>query len=104
LVDAVIERAGQDQQANQLLHSMVTDETLPMKLREEAIRELDDEGINEDNPSARDVPIIVARRQVLEAMRPDVRDPQLLDYINRISGSLDKLLAKVQGPPGQPGQ
>lgn len=102
LVDAVLERVGQDPQAAGLLHSMVTDEKLPARLREEAIRELDDEGINEENPGARDVPIILARRQILQALRPDVHDPNLLRFVDRIAGSLDQLLARAQQAPANP--
>ena len=101
LVEAVIERAGQSAQANEMLYSMVMDETLPKRWREEAIRELDNEGINEDNPSARDLPIIVSRQQMLAAMRPDVRDPELLNYIDRIARNLANLTARVQGGPAQ---
>jgi hypothetical protein len=101
LVEAVIERAGQSAQANEMLYSMVMDETLPKRWREEAIRELDDEGINEDNPSANDLPIIVSRQQMLAAMRPDVRDPELLDYLDRIARNLANLHARAQGVPGQ---
>jgi hypothetical protein len=104
LVDAVLERVGQHPQAAELLHSMVTDEKLPLKLREEAIRELDDEGINEDNPGARDVPIIIARRQILQALRPDVLDPSLLGHLDRIAGSLDQLLVRAQQPRPVPTQ
>jgi hypothetical protein len=99
LVDAVIERAGQSAQANEMLHSMVMDESLPKKWREEAIREMDDEGINEDNPGAQDLPIIQARQQVLAAMRPDVRDPQLLDHLDRAAVNLAKLFATAQQAP-----
>src|SRR5687767_967680 len=101
LVDAVIERAGQSAQANEMLYSMVMDEALPKRWREEAIRELDDEGINEDNPGANDLPIIVSRQQMLAAMRPDVRDPELLNYIDRIARNLANLGARAQGVPGQ---
>lgn len=100
LVDAVIERVGQHPQAAQLLHSMVTDESLPPKLREEAIRELDDEGINEDNPGPNDLPIIIERWRILQALRPDVRDPNLLQFVDRISANLGQLQARAQ----QPGQ
>lgn len=103
LVDAVIERAGHSAQANQLLYSMVMDESLPRRWREEAIRELDDEGINENNPGANDLPIIQARRQVLEAMRPDVRDPQLLNYIDRVSINLANLYTRAQNAPASSG-
>lgn len=77
---------------------MITDERLPARMREEAIRDLDDDGINEDNPGPRDLPIILARRQVLEALRPDVLDPNLLTHLDRIAGSLDRLLARAQQP------
>src|SRR5688572_12663540 len=99
LVEAVIERAGQSAQANEMLYSMVMDESLPKKWREEAIREMDDEGINEDNPGARDLPIIQSRQQVLAAMRPDVRDPQLLDHLYRVAGNLAKLFLTAQQAP-----
>lgn len=102
LVDAVIERAGQSAQANEMLHSMIMDESLPKKWREEAIREMDDEGINEDNPGAQDLPIIQARQQVLAAMRPDVRDPQLLTHLDRAAVNLAKLFATAQQAPVPP--
>jgi hypothetical protein len=78
---------------------MVMDESLPKKWREEAIREMDDEGINEDNPGAQDLPIIQARQQVLAAMRPDVRDPQLLNHLDRAAVNLAKLFATAQQAP-----
>jgi hypothetical protein len=103
LVEAVIERAGQSAQANEMLYSMVMDEGLPKRWREQAIRELDDEGINEDNPGAQDLPIIQSRQQVLAAMRPEVRDPQLLNYLDRVAGNLANLYAKAQQAPKPPG-
>jgi len=102
LVNAVIQRAGQSAQANEMLYSMVMDEGLPKRWREEAIRELDAEGINEDNPGAQDLPIIQSRQQVLAAMRPDVRDPQLLNYLDRVAGNLANLFAKAQQAPNPP--
>ena len=102
LVEAVIQRAGQSAQANEMLYSMVMDDGLPKRWREEAIRELDDEGINEDNPGAQDLPIIQSRQQILAAMRPDVHDPQLLSYLDRVAGNLANLYAKAQQAPTPP--
>jgi hypothetical protein len=104
LVEAVIERVGQQPQAAELLHSMVIDERLPSSVRQEAIRELDNHGINEENPGARDLPIILARKQLLQALRPDLRDANLLQFVDRIAGSLDHLLARAQQPRPQPPQ
>jgi hypothetical protein len=104
LVDAVIERVGQQPQAAELLHSMMIDERLPARLRQEAIRELDNQGIDEVNPGARDLPIILARKQLLQALRPEVRDTNLLQFVDRIAGNLDNLLARAQQPRPEPPQ
>jgi len=85
---------GSDPRANQLLHSVVTDDQLPLKLREKSLNDLDKHGFeNPDNLTARDQQLVQARLQVLQALRPDVRDPQLTAAWEKTFLKLTGLLA-----------
>lgn len=98
LINAVVQRAGTSSEANQLLHDMVTDSSVPLKVRRDAIGQLDNDGINEKQPGDRDREIALARAQVIEAMKPDVTDPRLISRLDRIEQNLQQIAANTAQP------
>ena len=96
LLKEALSFTGADPRANQLLHSVVTDEQLPLKLREKSLNDLDKHGFeNPNNLTARDQQIVLARLLVLQALRPDLHDPQLTAAWDK---SYTKLIALRDAP------
>ncbi|MEW6302769.1 MAG: hypothetical protein AB1705_04815 [Verrucomicrobiota bacterium] len=92
LVDVVVRMSGESAQANALLNRMIQDENLPLRLRESALRDLDDEGFDDRNPGERDRQIIIARMRMIEAMRPGLTNPQLIGSADRTLRELNEIL------------
>lgn len=95
LVEAVLSYVGSNAQADQIFSSLVTNPNLPARLREEALSELDDEGINDDNPSARDLDIIRQRLATLNQMRESMTERNLVNRANRVQQSLQRMLDRA---------
>jgi uncharacterized protein (UPF0147 family) len=101
LLGVIVEQTGKSTAANQVLQELLLDQTTPVKLRERAIRELDNEGFEEDNPSAEDLKVVASRLALLEQLTPTINDPNVAQHAQRIGGNLAQILSKSIGPDGQ---
>jgi hypothetical protein len=86
--------AGADPRADELLARAVITEELPLKLREKSIRDLDKHGFESpEQLTERDLLIIRARLQLLEALDPGLRDPKLQEASVKTRTELTAYLA-----------
>ena len=94
LLKEALSFAGSDPRANELLHSVVTSDQMPLKLREKSLNDLDKHGYeNPDNLTASDQQLVVSRLQVLQALRPELNDPQLVAAWEKTFVKLTAMLA-----------
>lgn len=94
LIEETIERLGRDERATDIVRQVVMDPSLALEVREEALRDFDDEGIDERNPRVEDRPVIESRMQMLLAMAPDISDPKLQRRLEQSYSNLEKALAR----------
>lgn len=94
LIEETIERLGRDERATDIVRQVVMDPSVAMEVREEALRDFDDEGIDERNPRVEDRPVIESRMQMLLAMAPDISDPKLQRRLEQSYSNLEKALAR----------
>jgi hypothetical protein len=99
LVDFIVNYVGASPQANELFYAVVMDANLPLKLRERAIKDLDNPFAKRPQLSPQEQQLILSRMQVLEALAPDVTDPKLRDRVGQIYQNLQGMLAKSATPP-----
>jgi hypothetical protein len=97
LLKEALSFAGADPRADQLLAATVTQEDLPLKLREKTIRDLDKHGFESpEDLTAQDLQIIQARLRLIEALGPALGEPQLVDAWQKTRTELTAYLADPQ--------
>jgi hypothetical protein len=95
LVQTIVNRVGLNNDANRMWQEITANPQMPDNLREEAISEMDDRGLNRRRPSERDRQLAAARMQLLEQVVPSLQDPELLERAN----SVYRRLSQVALPP-----
>lgn len=102
LLEVVIDRAGQSDQASQMLAAFAIDPQQPSDLRRTAIAELDNEGINESRPTEKDHHIAASRIELLKQVAPFISDPSMAAKVNEVYQNLHRVLQRPAQPPRPP--
>jgi hypothetical protein len=92
--------AGVNPQANAFLATAVNDQSLPLDVRSGLVKDLGQDGFNEKNPGAADLPIIQARLGLIDASTAAGIDPTLQAAFLEAQKDLLKAQAKI--PPNPP--
>ncbi|HYG36516.1 MAG TPA: hypothetical protein VEC99_17110 [Clostridia bacterium] len=95
LVQVIAGRVGRNDNANLMWQEIVGNAQMPANLREEAIGELDDRGINRRRPTDQDRQLAATRMRLLEQVASQLQDPRLVSRAERVYGEL----SKVAQPP-----
>ncbi len=97
LLKEALSYTGVDPRADELLAVTISQEDLPMKLREKSIRDLDKHGFESpENLTAQDLQIIQARLRLIETLGPALNEPQLVDAWQKTRTELAAYLADPQ--------
>ncbi len=89
---------GQNRQANELVQSVILDESLPIELRVNSLSSLYKVGFNEDQPGPGDRQLAQARLGVLKDLLPALNDNKLVRHAEEVAHGLAELLER----PAQP--
>ena len=96
LARAALARVGIDRAAESYWYAAINNPSLPANERKDLIEDLNEDGLNDPhNPTPDDLPVILNRIELIEAVGPDAMDKTNADAFQEAYKDLVNLAAKV---------
>jgi hypothetical protein len=91
--------AGENPQADALWRTAIYDQSIPEDARRELVEDLNQDGLNEKNPTDSDYRKMRARLALIEKNRQNAESKKMLDAFNEAQKDLLDMLAKAPNQP-----